>query len=443
MDGRARQPGLGKRGAPRWLGHVHLAGPDGLRPAACGLGRHRSRRTTPNAPARRATPTSGSSDRRHRPRRRAPTRSATCRSSRPPTAGDRSSATPATASRPPATATRSPSTASPTPRASAPTRSATSRSTSAATAPGSPPRSASTTRRTGRARSPSAWSPTARPWLTTPTIRGHQPADVARRRRHRRAGPRPGRRRRRRRQRQRPRRLGNTDPHLHVTDSRIQCANRSHHAPVMPPARHPRARCGGSARPRAPCPSALTDIRLARMVALSAASRPSQARLNQQMNDRSSSDMSRLPSGAPASGPSLRLQRLRSCRLASRSLPPQRRPPRSRVPHPDHRAPVTSTPPPAPCVAAHSTTRALYASYNGPLYQVMRLSDDAVKDIGVVQPHASPVPGCGRVRRRGRAGRVLREHVLRHHQDLRPVSQSQRPHPGAPRRVQRPGHGRL
>jgi len=25
-----------------------------------------------------------------------------------------------------------------------------------------------------------------------------------------------------------------------------------------------------------------------------------------------------------------------------------------------------------PCVAAHSTTRALYASYNGPLYKVMR-----------------------------------------------------------------------
>ncbi len=37
-----------------------------------------------------------------------------------------------------------------------------------------------------------------------------------------------------------------------------------------------------------------------------------------------------------------------------------------------------------PCVAAHSTTRALYASYNGPLYQVKRQSDGAVKDIGVV-----------------------------------------------------------
>src|SRR3954469_5551267 len=37
-----------------------------------------------------------------------------------------------------------------------------------------------------------------------------------------------------------------------------------------------------------------------------------------------------------------------------------------------------------PCVAAHSTTRALYAAYNGPLYQVKRQSDGALKDIGVV-----------------------------------------------------------
>ncbi len=39
-----------------------------------------------------------------------------------------------------------------------------------------------------------------------------------------------------------------------------------------------------------------------------------------------------------------------------------------------------------PCVAAHSTTRALYAAYNGPLYQVMRKSDGKTLDIGVVQP---------------------------------------------------------
>ena len=34
-----------------------------------------------------------------------------------------------------------------------------------------------------------------------------------------------------------------------------------------------------------------------------------------------------------------------------------------------------------PCVAAHSTTRALYASYNGPLYQVRRASDGATTNI--------------------------------------------------------------
>ncbi|MGA5037005.1 arabinofuranosidase catalytic domain-containing protein [Streptomyces capoamus] len=37
-----------------------------------------------------------------------------------------------------------------------------------------------------------------------------------------------------------------------------------------------------------------------------------------------------------------------------------------------------------PCVAAHSTTRALYATYNGPLYQVRRSSDNATRDIGVL-----------------------------------------------------------
>ncbi|MFI2739194.1 alpha-L-arabinofuranosidase B [Streptomyces sp. NPDC018711] len=35
-----------------------------------------------------------------------------------------------------------------------------------------------------------------------------------------------------------------------------------------------------------------------------------------------------------------------------------------------------------PCVAAHSTTRALYGAYNGPLYQVRRASDSAARDIG-------------------------------------------------------------
>jgi hypothetical protein len=48
-----------------------------------------------------------------------------------------------------------------------------------------------------------------------------------------------------------------------------------------------------------------------------------------------------------------------------------------------------------PCVAAHSTTRALYRSYDGPLYQVKRLSDGAVRDIGVVQPVTKPQPDPG------------------------------------------------
>ena len=48
-----------------------------------------------------------------------------------------------------------------------------------------------------------------------------------------------------------------------------------------------------------------------------------------------------------------------------------------------------------PCVAAHSTTRALYASYNGPLYQVLRQSDGKTLDIGVVQSTASPIPNAG------------------------------------------------
>jgi hypothetical protein len=39
-----------------------------------------------------------------------------------------------------------------------------------------------------------------------------------------------------------------------------------------------------------------------------------------------------------------------------------------------------------PCVAAHSTVRALYSAYNGPLYQVQRQSDNEVKDIGVLTP---------------------------------------------------------
>ncbi len=75
---------------------------------------------------------------------------------------------------------------------------------------------------------------------------------------------------------------------------------------------------------------------------------------------------------------------------------------------PQHTQSVAKVPPPRPkgpcdiyaaagdpCVAAHSTTRALYASYNGPLYQVLRQSDGKKLDIGVVQPKASPIPDAG------------------------------------------------
>ena len=37
-----------------------------------------------------------------------------------------------------------------------------------------------------------------------------------------------------------------------------------------------------------------------------------------------------------------------------------------------------------PCVAAHSTTRALYRAYNGNLYQVRRSSDNTTRNIGVL-----------------------------------------------------------
>lgn len=45
------------------------------------------------------------------------------------------------------------------------------------------------------------------------------------------------------------------------------------------------------------------------------------------------------------------------------------------------------------CATAHSTTRALYASYNGPLYQVLRKSDGRTLDIGVVRPSAGDPGG--------------------------------------------------
>ena len=57
-----------------------------------------------------------------------------------------------------------------------------------------------------------------------------------------------------------------------------------------------------------------------------------------------------------------------------------------------------------PCVAAHSTTRALYDAYDGPLYQVERASDGTTTDICLVS--------TGGVRQLGHAGLVLRGHYL-------------------------------
>ncbi|MEO6215874.1 MAG: arabinofuranosidase catalytic domain-containing protein [Sphingomonas sp.] len=48
-----------------------------------------------------------------------------------------------------------------------------------------------------------------------------------------------------------------------------------------------------------------------------------------------------------------------------------------------------------PCVTAHSTARALLSTYNGPLYQVKRQSDDRLLDIGIVHPRDLPVPDAG------------------------------------------------
>ncbi|MFB9235794.1 arabinofuranosidase catalytic domain-containing protein [Plantactinospora siamensis] len=75
------------------------------------------------------------------------------------------------------------------------------------------------------------------------------------------------------------------------------------------------------------------------------------------------------------------------------TTPPTTTPPTTTPPT----TPPPSTPPPSgnqpcdiyaaggtPCVAAHSTTRALYAGYNGRLYQVRRSSDNTTRDINTL-----------------------------------------------------------
>ena len=65
-----------------------------------------------------------------------------------------------------------------------------------------------------------------------------------------------------------------------------------------------------------------------------------------------------------------------------------------------------------PCVAAYSTVRALYLGYHGPLYRVTRVSD------GREHRHRRAV--AWRLRRRGRAERVLRGNRVHHHPAVRP-----------------------
>src|SRR4029079_429014 len=51
-----------------------------------------------------------------------------------------------------------------------------------------------------------------------------------------------------------------------------------------------------------------------------------------------------------------------------------------------------------PCVAAHSTVRALFTAYNGPLYQLTRASDHATHNVGLLAAgggrHAGGTPAA-------------------------------------------------
>ena len=76
-----------------------------------------------------------------------------------------------------------------------------------------------------------------------------------------------------------------------------------------------------------------------------------------------------------------------------------------------------------PCVAAHSTTRALYAAYNGALYQVRRTSDSTTAEY----LHAER----RRVRQRRDAGLLLRGHHCTITVIFDQSGQGQQPHPSA------------
>jgi hypothetical protein len=77
-----------------------------------------------------------------------------------------------------------------------------------------------------------------------------------------------------------------------------------------------------------------------------------------------------------------------------------------------------------PCVTAHSTTRALSASYNGPLYQVKRQSDGKTLDVGVVQPSDRPVPDAGGYANAAARGRDAGSQRLSHTGSAEPVSRA-------------------
>src|ERR1700733_14515630 len=109
------------------------------------------------------------------------------------------------------------------------------------------------------------------------------------------------------------------------------------------------------------------------------------------MNDRSLSDMLRLPVRRTRPVRRARLRTVAGAMViallpagvtfATATAAPaaqQAPPPRPQGPCDIYAAAGT------PCVAAHSTTRALYASYNGPLYQVKRASDDTTTNIGTL-----------------------------------------------------------
>ncbi len=116
-----------------------------------------------------------------------------------------------------------------------------------------------------------------------------------------------------------------------------------------------------------------------------------------------------------------------SLRVSSWASAPRRR---------RHRNPVTSTPP----AARRASPRTAPPGRCTPPTTAACTRSGASSD-NTTREHQPA--GRRRLGQRRRAGLVLRRHDLRHHDHLRPVRAGQPPHPGAPRRVLRPGRGRL